>query len=231
MGLSRVRPGATAHGRASPRRQTALAAVQAARRPCARSGTGDPCYRTEMARVKCKLHGPPTGKTQSYSSTPYAPVGHPRSGMICGATSCLRPGLVWLTTVEEHEYRSGTRVFTVNDGSDKGAPKLRVADPPESDPDFSASTAVVDSPPWFVERMMNDSWQFGLLLTTGAVAVIECINGIYEYAGIVWIDVEMAERNDLLSDAAERLLFAPTSRTTASIRADAIVAAVELADT
>ena len=158
---------------------------------------------------------------------------------------------MWLTTVEEHEYRSGTRVFPVNDGTDKGAPKLHVADPPESDPAFDTSTAVIDSPadppesdpafdtstavidspPWFVERMMNDSWYFGLLLTTGAVAVIERITGIHEYAGIVWIDVELGQKIDSPLTAGNRQLLAPTSRTTASIRADSIVAALELADT
>ena len=97
-----------------------------------------------------------------------------------------------------------------------------------------ADAAVVDSPPWFVERMMTDTWFFGLLLTTGAVAVVESITAIHEYAGIVWIDVQMAEKGQgeysLKSDIGP-LLFAPTSRTTASFRADAIVGAVELADT
>ena len=85
--------------------------------------------------------------------------------------------------------------------------------------------------PWFVSRMTIDDWWFGLMLTTGAVAVITKITGIHEHGGIVWIDVEMAEEANLSDRGFKQLLFAPTKRTSASIRADAIVAAVELADT
>ena len=97
-----------------------------------------------------------------------------------------------------------------------------------------ADATVEDSPPWFVHRMMNDTWHFGLLLTTGAVAVIERITSIHEYAGVVWIDVEMAPGSsdgDQCKSDVGPLLYAPTRRTTASFRADAIVGAVELADT
>ena len=88
--------------------------------------------------------------------------------------------------------------------------------------------------PWFVPRMATDDWTFGLLLTTGTVAVITSITNINEHGGIVWIDVELADKTGLsfehLDLDFERLLFAPTSRLTASIRADAIVAAFELAE-
>ncbi len=90
----------------------------------------------------------------------------------------------------------------------------------------------LDDYPWFVVRMTTDSWTFGLLLTTGTVAVITSITGIHEHAGIVWVDVELVEKTDFSHNFEPlHLLFAPTSRSTASIRADAIVAAFELADT
>lgn len=85
--------------------------------------------------------------------------------------------------------------------------------------------------PWFVNRMTTDTWFFGLLLTTGVVAVITRIIDIREHGGIVWIDVEMAEDMSVSGLEHLQLLVAPTSRCVASVRADAIVAAFELADT
>ena len=67
----------------------------AAAAPDGRSAPAPSWYPARMARVKCELHGPPTGKTHTYSATPYVPIGHPDSGLICGASSCQRPGLVW----------------------------------------------------------------------------------------------------------------------------------------
>ena len=61
--------------------------------------------------------------------------------------------------------------------------------------------------------------------------VITSINNIREHGGIVWIDVEMAEDTSVFEFEHLQLLVAPTSRCSASIRADAIVAAFELADT
>ena len=88
--------------------------------------------------------------------------------------------------------------------------------------------------PWFVTRMATDVWIFGLLLTTGTVAGITRITNIGVHRDIVWIDVELAGKIDVsfehLDLDFERLCFAPTSRCAASIRADAIVAAFELAE-
>ena len=84
-----------------------------------------------MALVKCKAHGgasiQPRGN-DPYSATPYAPVGHPRSALVCGATGCEDAGLVWLTTTEEREYGTGKHVFPVGNGSIKGA-KVKVTGP------------------------------------------------------------------------------------------------------
>ena len=86
-----------------------------------------------MAKVKCETHGSAIRHRGSdpYSITPYAPVGHPESALICGATGCECAGLVWLTTTEEREYRDEPRkrrIFPVGTGGDKGA-KVKVTGP------------------------------------------------------------------------------------------------------
>ena len=92
---------------------------------------------------------------------------------------------------------------------------------------------VEDQFPWFVHRMMTDSWHFGLLVTGNVMIVVERINAIHEHGGIVWLDVEMATSLDVRDVVAEgvTVMFSPTSRTQASVRADAVIAAFELADT
>ena len=85
-----------------------------------------------MALVKCETHGgsaiQPRGN-DAYSLTPYAPVGHPESALICGATGCENAGLVWLTSTEEREYRDEQRcIFPVGTGNIKGA-KVKVTGP------------------------------------------------------------------------------------------------------
>ena len=84
--------------------------------------------------------------------------------------------------------------------------------------------------------MMTDAWLFGLLLRGNVVIVVESIDEIWEERGeIVWLDVQMATEPGL--DLSERvppgmqLMFSPTERTRASVRADAVIAAFELADT
>ena len=80
-----------------------------------------------MARVQCRDHGPPTGRKVAYSATPYEPVGHPNSGLVCGLTDCRNPGLVWLSTDEERDYGIGERIFGLQ-GNLKDA-KFRVSVP------------------------------------------------------------------------------------------------------
>jgi hypothetical protein len=85
-------------------------------------------------------------------------------------------------------------------------------------------------PAWFVPRMMDDNWTFGLLLATGQTLVIHCIEEIVTDAqGDIWIDVSLASDKPLLD--GENYLCAPTSRARASVRADKVVMAYELADT
>lgn len=86
--------------------------------------------------------------------------------------------------------------------------------------------------PWFVSRMMQDTWVFGLLVAANWVIVVERINRIRKLGGIVWLDVEMSPRNELIAPPPGlKLMFSPTSRTNTSVRADAVIAAFELADT
>jgi uncharacterized protein YozE (UPF0346 family) len=88
-------------------------------------------------------------------------------------------------------------------------------------------------PAWFSERMMLDTWLFGLLTTEKVLIVISSIDRISQDAqGTIWVDVTLS--NSSPSAALEEqftILTAPTSRDTASINASHIIAAFELADT
>lgn len=91
-------------------------------------------------------------------------------------------------------------------------------------------------PAWFVARMMDDEWCFGLLLTTGQTLVITNINAVHQDArGDLWMDVWLADRErvaDLQRDGSwPNVMGAPTSRLLASVRVDQIIAAIELWDT
>lgn len=84
-------------------------------------------------------------------------------------------------------------------------------------------------PTWFVPRMMEDTWFFGLLLSTGRVLAIEHINEVHQAAdGSLWIDIDMC--GDPVN-AWPSVIHAPTSRTRASVNVAHIVCALELADT
>jgi hypothetical protein len=67
-----------------------------------------------MALARCDICGRPRGRNGNvYSQVPREPVGHPRSGVICGGGECKRPGLVWLRGEEEHSYSMGQRIFQI----------------------------------------------------------------------------------------------------------------------
>ncbi len=81
-------------------------------------------------------------------------------------------------------------------------------------------------PGWFTERMMTDSWSFGLMMSNGTTIGIQDIWKVWQAAdGTLWLDVT------LLSGDYENVWVAPTSRTSASINASHVMAAFELADT
>lgn len=94
-------------------------------------------------------------------------------------------------------------------------------------------------PGWITERMMSDCWEFGLLLVTGHVLIIECIDTIYQdAAGDIWLDVAMLGRENvgpltetkikLAIDNAE-VAFSPTDRIKATVAAKHVIAAFEVA--
>jgi len=92
-------------------------------------------------------------------------------------------------------------------------------------------------PAWFIPRMIDDSWHFGLLTTSGHIIEIECIYRVLQDAnGGIWIDVALVEMNghffgdDKTSQSLGKRFAAPTGRHTASINVAHIVAAFELAD-
>jgi len=85
-------------------------------------------------------------------------------------------------------------------------------------------------PAWFIPRMMDDEWRFGLLLATGRTLVIQHIDEVNMAAdGSLWIDARMAGDPPLQGDL--KWISAPTSRTNVSINVAHIVAAFEVADT
>ncbi len=90
-------------------------------------------------------------------------------------------------------------------------------------------------PAWFVPRMMDDEWYFGLLLVTGHTLAISNIQEIHQDAGgNLWLDVTMLREFPWTCNPAiptRKAMSAPTSRLTASVAAASIVLAFELADT
>ena len=73
-------------------------------------------------------------------------------------------------------------------------------------------------PAWLTERMMTDTWFFGLLTDTGHLICISRIDSISrDEAGDLWLDVELLEYNSMIEDGLQSFehLFSPTSRTTA----------------
>ena len=122
-----------------------------------------------MARVKCESCGRP--RSVRYSAVPYAPVGHPNSGLICGSKSCRNPGLVWLLSDEERAYhQEGERIFPFNNETEKGV-KFHVTGPHSTAGDgrrpVSTRTSAVAGGPQDVRRSstrLNDLKRFYRLL-------------------------------------------------------------------
>lgn len=83
-------------------------------------------------------------------------------------------------------------------------------------------------PVWYVRRMSEDSWGFGLLLTSGDVLAIERINGLS--SDKAWIEVLLKPKHDDLPEDmfGTPIIYAPTDRLLASVRVEQISAAFEL---
>jgi len=91
-------------------------------------------------------------------------------------------------------------------------------------------------PAWLTERMLNDVWEFGLLLTTGQLLHIETIHNVCQAAdGSLWLDVRLGKKSLAHADYAAAgwppMLHAVCDRDTCSVAVAQIVCAVELADT
>lgn len=87
-------------------------------------------------------------------------------------------------------------------------------------------------PAWFIGRMMDDRWRFGLMLNTGiTLGVSHITNVTSDAAGNVWLDCEMLS-DDPEQTASIKLLTAPCpERRHVSVNTAHIVAAFEIAFT
>ena len=89
-------------------------------------------------------------------------------------------------------------------------------------------------PTWFVPRMMDDVWSFGLLTNAGIILAVACIQDVRQAAdGQIWLDAQLdsSSDTDALAKDGFKVLTAPTSRTSVSINAAHILAAFEIAQT
>ena len=89
-------------------------------------------------------------------------------------------------------------------------------------------------PAWLTARIGGDTWFFGLLMTTGHVLAVESITNVRMGAdGTVWLDAWLVPEGWTPARGIDGapLVTSPTDRTTATINAAHIVAAMELADT
>lgn len=88
-------------------------------------------------------------------------------------------------------------------------------------------------PAWFIDRMMDDHWAFGLLLVSGQTACIKQILDVHqiEKNGSLWIDVELMLAGAPLPPLVENPLWAVApDRRIASINVAHIICAFEIWD-
>ncbi len=87
-------------------------------------------------------------------------------------------------------------------------------------------------PCWMTARMMSDQWVFGLMLSTGVMLLIDCIDKVSQAAdGSIWLDVTLRKGKLDHLDLPGVQFDSPTTRTEATVNAAHVVAAFELADT
>ena len=86
--------------------------------------------------------------------------------------------------------------------------------------------------PWFIERMTDDVWHFGLMLDSGVVLGISTIEKVTQTeAGELWLDCRMLT-NDTCLAAGIKILTAPCpERSRVSVNASHVVWAFEIAST
>jgi hypothetical protein len=74
-----------------------------------------------MAIAKCESCGQPTGTKRTYVQTA-KPLGYPQSALLCNASDCFNPAVLWLDRDEAGAYSKGERIFSPI----TGAVKIRV---------------------------------------------------------------------------------------------------------
>lgn len=63
-----------------------------------------------MAIAKCVDHGQPLGTKRKYVKD-VKPIGYPNPAVICNATNCEAPAMIWLDEDEARAYDNGQRLF------------------------------------------------------------------------------------------------------------------------
>ena len=91
-------------------------------------------------------------------------------------------------------------------------------------------------PAWFVPRMMDDNWHFGMVLVTGQALYVEHLHDVRKAAdGSIWLEVALYDQEDASTHLWKfkhfPLVGAPTSRKRASVNLAHVVFVTELADT
>jgi hypothetical protein len=92
-------------------------------------------------------------------------------------------------------------------------------------------------PAWFTTRMMNDVWQFALVMKGKVIIPISHITNVcQDESGNLWVDAEVISKEDAsfwLKDkfGSYEIFEMPSSRNQLTIQADEITMAFELADT
>ena len=87
--------------------------------------------------------------------------------------------------------------------------------------------------PWFVARM-TDCWGFALITAHDLTFLITSVHEVErDECGVAWLRVELRPIDTIGRDRdlPGTLVFATCDRTTASIRMDSVIAAVEMWDT
>ncbi len=77
------------------------------------------------------------------------------------------------------------------------------------------------------ERMTCERWAYALALKSGHIMAIRQILTYSKVDGEPWLEVELMQAPD---PGVEGMIFAPSTRTTASVRLSDVVAAFELWD-
>ena len=103
---------------------------------------------------------------------------------------------------------------------------------PELEQEYEIEKYITLLPAWFTDRMLNDSWCFGLLMITGDIIAIHQINSIKQDANSnLWLDATLMDNSLHDNIQGHKVFTSPTSRNHISINSSHVMAAFEIADT